>query len=126
MQGLFLYPIFIMRFSRWAFASFCAAAIAMLVLSLMPPTGIPSGLQFWDKAQHALGFAVLTLLGLMANLPVRWLYPGLVIWGASIEALQALTPYRQADTMDWLADTVGVLLGHSLYTMWTRRDKLKK
>ena len=98
--------------------------MAMLVLSLMPPAGIPSGLQFWDKAQHALGFGALTLLGRIADMPVRWLYPGLAVWGAVIEVLKSFTPWRQADGMDWLADMVGVLLGHALYTLWPRRDKL--
>jgi len=47
-------------------ASFWTLVLATLWLSLVPVDQIPSAFSFWDKAQHALGFAGLGFLGLMA------------------------------------------------------------
>ena len=66
-----------------------------------------------DKLVHATGF-----LGFMiwfGGIFERRLLPrvalGLVAYGALIEALQALTPTRQAEFPDLAADIAGVLLG---------------
>jgi VanZ family protein len=112
-----------MRLSTWARAAFWIAAATMLVFSLLPPSNIPSGLHFWDKAQHALGFAVLGIFGIVAAFPLRLLYPGLLAWGAAIEGLQALTTWRHADISDWLADAIGIVLAHGIYTLWKYKRK---
>jgi VanZ family protein len=93
---------------RWAFA---LCLLAILALALMPvPDYLPS--TGWDKANHALAFAVLAMLGC-------WSYPGraaavllgLFAYGGLIELLQALVPYRTAESLDLLADGVGLLVG---------------
>ena len=93
-------------------ASFWTLVLVTLWLSLVPVDQIPSAFSFWDKAQHALGFAGLGFLGLMAyphRLP-RVMF-GLLLLGAGMEVAQWLTGWRQGDWQDWIADCVGLLLG---------------
>lgn len=84
---------------------------AVLSLCLTPPAAhLPS--TGWDKANHALAFALLALLGLAAY-PARAarVLLGLLAFGAAIELLQSLTGYRTAEWLDLLADAVGVAAG---------------
>jgi len=83
-----------------------------LWLSLVPVDQVPSALHFWDKAQHALGYAGLAFLGLMAYPGrVRVLMLGLVLLGAGIELAQWFTGWRQGEWQDWIADCVGLVMG---------------
>ena len=87
---------------------------SVLALCLMPPAQhLPS--TGWDKANHALAFAVLAVLGLAAY-PARAarVLPGLLAFGAAIELLQSLTGYRTAEWFDLLADAAGLLIGWQL------------
>lgn len=95
------------------------AMAAVMGLSLMPPgPELPS--TGWDKSNHALGFAVLGVLGLQAC-PGRRLEVllGLLAYGALIEVLQSFTTYRLAEWADLWADGVGLLLGAALHFAWT-------
>jgi VanZ family protein len=92
---------------RWAF---WLCVLAVLVLALAPLSApLPS--TGWDKANHALAFFVMALLG-------RWAYPrdtaalllGLFAYGGLIEVLQSFTPDRSCDMADWAADCVGLAL----------------
>jgi len=96
---------------RWAFW-LCMACV--LALCLMPPAQhLPS--TGWDKANHALAFAVLAVLGLAAyrTRAARMLL-GLLAFGALIELLQSLTGYRAAEWLDLVADGAGVAAGWQL------------
>jgi VanZ family protein len=106
--------------------TFWACALAILVLSLMPPVPqMPT--TGWDKSNHMLGFAVLMLLG-------RWAYPGctvflvtgLLAYGVLIELLQSLTPTRFAEWGDLLADGLGLFAGWALghMTAWLLARRL--
>jgi VanZ family protein len=92
----------------------CAFWLCLLVvlgLALMRPTHLmPS--TGWDKANHALAFAVLTVLGCLSY-PGRALrlLPGLFAYGVLIEVLQSLTGYRTGEAIDLAADAAGVALG---------------
>ena len=80
-------------------------------MALLPPV-----FNWWDKAQHALGFAVLTAFGLLAYPKARWRLPwGLLLLGALIEMAQTATGWRQGDWLDLLADAVGIL---AVLTAW--------
>ncbi|MDD2535577.1 MAG: VanZ family protein, partial [Macromonas bipunctata] len=58
-----------LRVTGLARVAFWACLLGVVVLSLTPVQQLPPQvLNLWDKAQHAGGFAVLTLLGL-------WAYP---------------------------------------------------
>jgi len=101
--------------------AFWFCALAVLVLSLMP-TAVQLPSTGWDKSNHLLGFAVLAALGCLAwpNRAARVL-AGLLAYGALIEGLQALTPYRFAEWGDLLADALGLLLGWALARLVARR-----
>lgn len=97
---------------------FWALALGTLWLSLVPVDQIPSAFSFWDKAQHALGFAALAMTGLLAYPHrSRQLLLGLVLFGIGIEYAQHLTGWRHGDWADWLADCFGVLIGSAIWTI---------
>lgn len=71
--------------------SFWTLVLITLWLSLIPADQVPSAFHFWDKAQHALGFAGLAFLGLMAYPDrIRLLMFGLMLFGAGIECAHQL------------------------------------
>ena len=111
-----------MRLPQVAFWLACAT---VAVLSLLPTAYLSAGVfNWWDKAQHALAFAGLTLLGL-------WAYPGrsgrviagLLAFGAGIEIAQAATGWRIGELPDLLADAVGLVVG---WLVWTRLAATKR
>lgn len=101
---------------RWAFA---LCLVVGLVLALVPPQTVPP--TGWDKANHAMAFAVLAVLGFAAY-PARTVgvLLGLLAYGALIELLQGLTAYRSAEALDVLADTVGLVFGWTLMRLSSR------
>ena len=106
-----------MRFITWHWA-FWACMSAVTVLALMPAMPhVPS--TGWDKSNHLLAFTVLAVLGLRAY-PTRTVavLTGLLAFGGLIELLQSLTPDRMAEWADWLADSLGLLLGWGLVLGW--------
>ena len=99
---------------RWCWRTgFWTVVLAVLVLSLLPVAYLPEqAATVWDKAQHAFGFAVLTVLGLWAYPSrARLVLPGLLLLGALIEFAQGATGWRHGDWQDLLANAVGVALG---------------
>jgi VanZ family protein len=86
--------------------------ICWLAFSPAPPRRIDTG---WDKANHALAFAVLAFTAEMAFWPVtarrRLNVLGLLTFGVFIEVVQSGIPGRSADALDVLADGVGITLG---------------
>lgn len=100
-------------------ALFAFAVLAILWLSLDPDPYLPKeGPLSWDKAQHALAYAVLTLLGGWALLPMvkgalrawRWAMFFAVTYGVLLEMAQAVfTRCRRAQMGDALADALGAL-----------------
>lgn len=96
---------------------FWGALAIITVLSLLPGDYLPPiAFDVWDKAQHALGFLLLGVLGLKAypNNIVRVVF-GLLIYGAAIELAQAATGWRYGDWQDWLANVVGVTLAYGVW-----------
>lgn len=86
--------------------------ICWLALSPVPPKTADTG---WDKANHALAFAVLAFVGVwaFASRPHQWLWLvlALLAYGGGIEVAQSYLPPREADMADLLADAVGIALG---------------
>lgn len=86
----------------------------------------------WDKALHAIGYAALG--GLLAAAlagegwsRIRiWLYATLIAsaYGASDEFHQWFVPGRDCDVHDWIADSLGALVGASacvgFLEVWSR------
>jgi VanZ family protein len=100
------------RASTSARAVFWAAACFSFVMAILPhPPELPGHPN--DKLEHVVAFATLALLGSFAYpraLFVRLLV-GLSLFGAFIEVVQAIPVlHRDSDPLDWLADTVAVLV----------------
>lgn len=113
-----IHPIAAVRRLRrgpgWMRLVFWALATAVTVLSLTPVEHLPPRVfDWWDKAQHALGFAVLALTARLAYPAPRGvvLVAGLLLHGAAIEWAQAASGWRHGEVADWVADAVGVALG---------------
>ena len=102
---------FLNRIPRWLLlAAFWTATVGVAVLALVPAsTPLPS--TGWDKSNHALAFFTLALLGSVCwpRSAVRvWI--ALVIYGGAIEIAQALTPTRDGEWLDLVADSIGIAL----------------
>lgn len=94
----------------WRVLGWLGIAIT-LVVSLMPPAlGDSSG--HADKIVHLFGYAMLTFWWAQLVTRQRWkLAITVVLFGIAIELLQGLTPARQPDLLDALANSCGVLFG---------------
>ncbi|WP_341503122.1 VanZ family protein [Gallaecimonas sp. GXIMD4217] len=100
-------------------------AMAVMTIALLAVTKASYPTPGGDKSMHALAFFVLALLSYGAwrrPLWPQWL--GLAAYGALIEAMQWLLPYRQASWLDWLADLAGIAIFHLLLALvlWLRRS----
>lgn len=100
------------------------AAVIVLSLISLPPVGpdIPQG----DKYGHVVAYAALTMWFAQIAATRRVLLghaAGFVVLGVGLEGLQSLTPERQFEVPDMLANAVGIALG-----LWVgagrRRDAL--
>jgi len=99
---------------------FWLAVVVVTVGALTPaPYLPPQALSVWDKAQHALAFALLGALGVRvyaARVPVVLL--GLLVFGGLIELAQAATGWRTGDWWDWAADVVGIAMVYAGWALW--------
>ncbi len=88
------------------------AASLVVAYGVFAPPGHGVALMPWDKAEHFTAFFGLMGIGLAA-------FPRASLWvlglslsaaGAAVEVIQG-TPWvgRDADVMDWVADTIGIL-----------------
>jgi len=87
--------------------------VGLNALALSPAPYLPPVFDWWDKAQHAIGFGTLAVLAVLAYPHVSKLRIGglLMVQGVLIEVLQYFSGYRFGDWQDAVADGVGVLLG---------------
>lgn len=79
---------------------------------------------WWDKAQHALAFAILGFLAWLAFPQNRsFSMMALLIYGGLIEILQWLTPWRFGEWADWLADVLGLSIVILLGLIFKRKSQ---
>lgn len=94
---------------------FWTAFMGINILALSPAPYLPplEIFNWWDKAQHAIGFGTLAVLAVLAYPDVSKLRIGLLLiaLGVLIEVLQYFSGYRYGDWQDAVADGVGVLGG---------------
>lgn len=92
----------------------CVYLVALLLLCLLPGSDLPQS-PLNDKLEHALVYLPFCLiLGLLfPGRLLRIVVAGIVLGGV-IELLQGMTGYRDAQWLDWAADTVGVLISAGL------------
>jgi len=82
-----------------------------LAVSLMPPA-LDDSSGHTDKLVHLSGYALLMFWWAQLVIRQRWkLAVAVVLFGISIELLQGLTPARQPDLLDALANAGGALAG---------------
>ncbi|WP_297728619.1 VanZ family protein, partial [Limnohabitans sp. Rim8] len=93
-------------------ALFFGALLGVTVLALLPAEQLTLPLfSVWDKAQHALAFAALSVLGFMAFKERRIIVVlALSSYGILIELAQMGTGWRSGEWSDALADLLGILL----------------
>ena len=99
---------------------FVSALVVTTVLALLPIEMLTAPVfNWWDKAQHALAFAVLGALGFAAfpSRPGR-VALGLVLYGVAIELAQLAVGWRYGEWEDVVADTAVLALVWLLRRLW--------
>jgi VanZ family protein len=97
------------------------AMVAVTVLALLPTEHLQMPVfDWWDKAQHALAFVVLTgwALLLWPHAAIR-VALSMLAYGACLELAQWAVGWRFAEWADLAADAVGVFMAWSL-VRWLR------
>ena len=106
----------------WMRAAWFLAMAALTVLALLPVQHLQLPVfDWWDKAQHAVAFALLTAWAL-------WVWPrqtlsvllGMLAYGAGIELAQWAVGWRFGEWADWAADAVGVGCAWLLWLVFGR------
>ena len=101
---------------------FALALASVAVLALLPIELLTSPMfNWWDKAQHALAFAVLSMLG-FAAFPERLgrVALGMVLYGVAIELAQLAVGWRFGEWQDVLADITGVIVAGLVRSLWRK------
>lgn len=96
---------------------------SVTVLALLPKA--PAAATFgWDKLNHLAAFIALGASARWAWPQARWRswWAGLLAYGVLLELAQGLTPTRQGEALDVLADAAGLLVvfALSLSLSWRR------
>lgn len=121
-----------MRFPKivlWIPALTCMAAI--FVLSSFSKLPSPPSVFGFDKFQHFLAYAVLSLLSIFALRGSKegWKIASVVILGVLISALYGITdevhqkfvPNRCCDIFDWTSDVIGSIVGGLIMFVYYRK-----
>lgn len=98
---------------------FVALAFAITALALVPKPPASASLG-WDKLNHVAAFMALAWCARGAWPDGRWsvLWGALLAYGAGLEMAQGMTPNRQAEAADVLADLLGVALAQAAQAGW--------
>lgn len=114
----------------WAITLAYAGVLA--VVSLIPiPSKAPAALLSLDKAIHLCEYGVFAWLLTVSAHRSAWpflaclflAFVGATGYGALLEALQAWVPYRSAEGLDLIANTVGSGLGAWLGMVVSGRER---
>lgn len=97
---------------------------AVMTFALLPTSGTP-GFTGQDKLIHLIVFSVLFFLGAKAYpglISWKWLYLylGLFSYGVLMELLQGQTSYRSMEAWDLVADSLGLMVGHSALKLFSK------
>lgn len=101
---------------------FAGLAAIIAYLSLAPAQDTPTAGLFWDKAQHALAYLVLTGVGLVFfPRRQRAVFFGVLAFGVGVELAQSAMGFgRQGDWRDAVANAAGALLALRMVQLWRR------
>jgi VanZ family protein len=86
----------------------------VVILSLLPGKTLHDfNFLVSDKIQHAFAYATVMIwfAGIYRSSSYRWIVPGLVIMGITLEFLQQRYFHRHFEVRDMLANTAGVITG---------------
>jgi VanZ family protein len=100
-----------------------AVAVGILAyMTLAPTKDVPGAELVWDKAEHSLAWAVLTLSGLVLSTRRRWAIGVFAVtFGATVELLQTVLPLgRDGEWQDFVADSLGVAAAYILWGLARR------
>lgn len=103
-------------------ALYVLACLILLYLTLAPGEDVPGVNLIWDKAEHAIAWAVLTGSGLLLSTKRRWAIGVFAFgFGAAVEVLQAVMPLgRDGDWRDLAADSVGIVAAYLAWALMRR------
>lgn len=108
-------------------AIFWPSVLGLTVASLVPVDLLPpQTFDIWDKAQHGLGYAWLSLFGLLAYpAQARRVALGLLALGGAIELAQSATGWRYGEWADFAANGTGIVLGATVWLLLRRRVAIR-
>jgi uncharacterized protein YfiM (DUF2279 family) len=115
-----------MRFDQWPrplrIGLYALACCVLLYMTLAPGEDVPGEGLVWDKAEHAMSWAVLTGAGLLLSTHRRWAIGVFAfVFGATIEVLQAnMGLGRDGNLPDLGADTVGIAAAYVVWMLMRR------
>ena len=102
-------------------ALFWLLLVFTVIMALLPkPPGVLPG-TLDDKVEHIIAFATLAALASFAfpACPPLRMIERLVFFGAGIEVLQSIPVLnRECDAVDWLADSIAVVLVVGIFAAW--------
>ena len=97
---------------------FWLSLVGSYILAVTPQQYVPKLTPFGDKSNHFLAFSFLTLLLLHAY-RVKYIsaFTWMLFYGIFIEISQLFAVNRSSEVLDVVADTMGIVIGLTLY--WT-------
>jgi len=98
----------------------------VIIACLIPVDPSVSRIDFdyWDKVQHAIAYAFLTILGLKAfSNHAKGVLAGLCIMGAVIEIIQEATGWRSGEGLDLVANFTGIVAVYGITQLLTVGEK---
>jgi len=101
---------------------FVLSIIVVCVFLLLPGDALPK-LRLWDKVCHLIAFmeiAVLGLLGFRGRRAALFVTVGTIALSGVLELAQHFVPGRSTDLLDFLVNSLGVLLGYGLARLLVR------
>lgn len=103
---------------------YALACCILLYLTLAPEKEVPGVGLVWDKAEHALSWAVLTGAGLLLSTRRRWAIGVFAFaFGAMVEVLQAnMGMGRDGNWPDLAADSIGIIAAYLAWALMRRLD----
>ncbi len=114
------------RFDQWPrplrLGLYALACCILLYMTLAPDKDVPGSGLVWDKAEHAISWAVLTGAGLLLSTRHRWAIGVFALgFGAMVEVLQAnMGLGRDGNLPDLAADIVGVVVAYIVWALMRR------
>src|SRR4051794_1422140 len=107
---------------RWRLSLYALACLILIYMTLAPGEDVPGVGITWDKAEHALAWAVLTGAGLVLSTRRRWAIGVFAFaFGAVIEVLQATMGLgRDGNWQDLVADSVGIATAYLAWSLMRR------